>query len=247
MTKKARRATRPEYNERRATPTAKIINLNEYRVARKTKVEIIPRNRNQDLLLSKLENDQLKVIFAVGPAGCGKTLIATLTAIKLLKEKKVDKIVITRPNVALDDRDIGFLPGDILEKMMPWMMPIIDVLSEYYTPEEIKVMLEEKIIEMVPMAFIRGRTFKNAFVIVDEAQNTTMESMKSALTRIGDNSRMVVTGDLRQSDIGVKNGLQDFLARFQGTKHIDIVKFLHSDVERSVVVSEVLSVYGDVD
>ncbi len=211
---------------------------------KKQKIEIIPRNLNQEELLVALENHNKNIVFAVGPAGCGKTLIATLHAIKALKEGSVEKIVITRPNVAVDDKDIGYLPGDILKKMTPWMMPILDVFSEYFTQEEIKSMLEENIIEMVPIAFIRGRTFKNSYILIDEAQGTTINSMLSILTRIGENSKMVVTGDVAQSDRGRDNGLSDFINRFsKSSDRISLIQFVSKDVERHPVVKEILELY----
>jgi phosphate starvation-inducible PhoH-like protein len=162
-----------------------------------------------------------------------------------LNEGKYDKIVITRPNVAVDDKDIGFLPGDILAKMTPWMMPILDVFAEYYSQKEIVHMIEEKVIEIVPIAYIRGRTFKNSLIIVDEAQGTTTNSMLSILTRIGENSKMVVTGDIKQSDRGPTNGLADFLQRFESSDHIELIKFRQQDIERHPVIEEILKLYGE--
>ena len=224
-----------------------VIDLANFKKTKKRSVDITPRNVNQEDLMIALADDSQHIVFATGPAGCGKTMIATLAAIKALKAGEVEKIVITRPNVAVDDKDIGFLPGDILKKMTPWMMPILDVFAEYYDSAEIQYMLEENIIEMVPIAFIRGRTFKNAFILVDEAQGTTANSMLSILTRIGENSKMVVTGDLAQSDRGKDNGLADFLARFESSNHISVVKFEKSDVERHPVVKELLGIYKDKD
>jgi len=218
--------------------------------SKKTRVDIVPRNVQQENLVVALADDRKHIVFATGPAGCGKTLLSTLAAIKALKSGAVEKIVITRPNVAVDDKDIGFLPGDILKKMTPWMMPILDVFAEYYNANEIQYMLEENIIEMVPIAFIRGRTFKNAFIIVDEAQGTTANSMLSILTRIGENSKMVVTGDLAQSDRGTNNGLADFIRRFAGASsdHLELIEFTKSDVERHPVVKELLTkFYKDED
>ena len=222
-----------------------VIELNFPQKPKKQRVDIIPRNMTQELLLTSLENPSKYVTFAVGPAGTGKTLLATMHAIKCFKAGLVEKIVITRPNVAVDDKDIGYLPGDILKKMTPWMMPVLDVFAEYFTQPEIQAMLEENIIEMVPIAFIRGRTFKNAYILVDEAQGTTPNSLLSILTRIGEGSQMVVTGDLAQSDRGQDNGLKDFLDRFESSNHIDVIKFARCDVERHPVVKELLGIYKD--
>lgn len=225
--------------------TSNVIELNFPQKPKKQRVDIVPRNLSQENLVASLEDPSKYVTFAVGPAGTGKTLLATLHAIKCFKAGLVEKIVITRPNVAVDDKDIGYLPGDILKKMTPWMMPVLDVFAEYYNAAEIQAMLEENIIEMVPIAFIRGRTFKNAYILVDEAQGTTPNSLLSILTRIGEGSQMVVTGDLAQSDRGADNGLADFLNRFESSKHIDVIKFARADVERHPVVKELLGIYGD--
>lgn len=244
-TRRAKRANRPNPREERNLYNVQenVIELNFPRRQKSRNVKIIPRGVVQEDYIEALEDSNTHITFAIGPAGCGKTLLATQEAIKGLSEGKYEKIVITRPNVAVDDRDIGFLPGDILKKMTPWMMPILDVFSEYYSQKEIQAMIEENIIEMVPIAFIRGRTFKNAFIIVDEAQGTTANSMLSILTRIGENSKMVVTGDLAQSDRGIENGLADFLDRFTTSQHIKVIRFRQQDVERHAVVKEILDIY----
>lgn len=221
----------------------KVIQLFESR-AKKKRVEIVPRNISQETYLLALENPQYNMVFGIGPAGTGKTMLATEWAIKQLRAGLVDRVVITRPNLAVDDKDIGFLPGDIFKKMAPWMMPILDVFSEYYSQKEIEYMLEEKVLEMVPIAFIRGRTFKNAAIIVDEAQGTTVNSMLSILTRIGENSKMVITGDLDQTDRGGENGLADFVRRFESSERIAVCKFRHKDIERHKVIEEILAMYG---
>lgn len=242
--KRAKRANRPnpriDRNDRN-----NIIELQNVRRSRKKKIHLIPRNVAQEEYVDALLDDSLPIVIASGPAGCGKTLLATLAAIKAYNEGKCDKIVITRPNRAVDDKDIGYLPGDIFSKMMPWTLPILDVFKEYYSPREVELLLEEEILEVCPIAFIRGRTFKNSWVLVDEAQGTTKNSMLSILTRIGENSKMVVTGDTRQSDIGRNNGLQDFLDRFNHSDLIRTIGFHREDVERHPAVSEVLKIYGE--
>jgi phosphate starvation-inducible PhoH-like protein len=223
-----------------------IVNINNYRQrSTKQKVVLLPKNLAQEAYIDALENPSINIVFAHGYAGSGKTYLATLYAIKCLKEGSCDKIIISRPTIAVDDKDIGFLPGDILKKMAPWTKPVLDVLEEYYSVKEIAAMIEENIIELVPLAFIRGRTFKNSIVIVDEAQNTTRNSMLSALTRIGENSKMIITGDTKQTDRGKENGLSDFLYRFQGSKHIAVCHFDRSSVERHPVIGEILKLYGE--
>jgi phosphate starvation-inducible protein PhoH and related proteins len=209
-------------------------------------VKITPRNINQNNYLSKLEDQDKNIVFAIGPAGTGKTLIACQMGVKQLKEGLVDKLVVTRPAVSVDE-DHGFLPGTLEEKMAPWTRPIFDVLQEYYTSKEIEMMLKEGVIEISPLAYMRGRTFKNAYIIADEMQNATPNQMKMLLTRLGEGSKMVVTGDLRQADRLEDNGLLDFcrLLEKKRLRYLDIVYFDAGDIERHDAVKEVLDIYGD--
>ena len=209
----------------------------------------MPRNLNQETYIEKLLNPSNVIVFGVGPAGTGKTMLAVLAAIKEYKEGTVDRIVVTRPAVGVDDEKHGFLPGDLNSKMEPWTRPIFDVIQEYYSPNEVKKMLEEGVIEISPLAFMRGRTFKKAYIIADEMQNATPNQMKMLLTRIGDDSRMVVTGDIQQTDRReAQNGLINFgrlFEQFANSQFIRMVNFTHGDIERHPAVSEVLSIYGD--
>lgn len=211
----------------------------------KSRVDLIPKSVNQETYIENLENPDVNIVFAIGPAGTGKSYLATLYAIKCLKEGVVKKVVITRPNIALDDKDIGYLPGDIFGKMAPWTRPILEIFEEFYSTKTIASMLENNIIELLPMAFIRGRTLKNSIILLDEAQNTTRNSMVSALTRIGEGSKIVVTGDTKQSDRGTSNGLTDFLTRYQRNPRIAVVEFQPRDVERHPVISTILDWYGE--
>lgn len=225
-----------------------IIDFQEYTIDKKKAVKIIPRNTSQEIYCKKLLDPNKVTIFAIGPAGTGKTLLATQTAIKYLKEKQIEKIVITRPAVSVDEQH-GFLPGSLEKKMEPWTRPIFDVFSEYYYAKEIQNMLIEGIIEVSPLAYMRGRTFKNAFVLADEMQNATHNQMKMLLTRIGENSRMVVTGDLKQADRLEDNGLIQFIRLIKQSskdlKYVDIVNFGQKDIERHPAVKEILEIYGD--
>lgn len=222
-----------------------MVRIDQYQRQVKKKVALLPKNLAQERYIVALENPDINIVFAVGYAGSGKTYLATLYAIQQLKNGHCDKIVVTRPNIAVDDKDIGFLPGDIMKKMAPWTKPVLDVFEEYYSVKEIANMIEENVIELVPMAYLRGRTFKNAIILLDEAQNTTRNSMLSALTRIGENSKMIITGDVKQSDRGHSNGLTDFLARFEGSKHISVCKFDQDSVERHPIITEILRMYGE--
>lgn len=246
MTKRERRRMRKA--ERQLQLVGSVEPLEKEKPQRRLKkVEIKPRNFRQRRLLAALNNEDNSIVLATGPAGTGKTLLATLHAIKALQEKTIRKIVITRPAVSVEEQH-GFLPGDINDKMMPWLMPIIDVFEEYYHPEQVKQMIKDKVIEVAPLAYMRGRTFKDAIVILDEAQNTTPSQMKMITTRIGDNCRLFITGDGDQYDRGyARNGLGDFADRLReyGSDHIAVVAFDSGDVERAPIVAEVLALYAE--
>jgi len=233
--------------KKRFTSEVNIIDFQPYLPAKKQRVSIQARNANQKLYLSKLYAEHTSIVLAIGPAGTGKTMLAVQYGVKLFQEGKVDKIVVTRPAVSVDE-DLGFLPGDLNEKMAPWTRPIFDVLGEYYQTKEIAKMLEEGVIEISPLAYMRGRTFKNAYIVADEMQNATVNQMKMLLTRLGEGSKMVVTGDLAQADRLSDNGLIDFcklLEQKEYLEHIDIIQFEAKDIERHNAVKEVLAVYGE--
>ena len=232
--------------KKRFTSEVNIIDFQPYLPQKKQRVTLLPRNENQKIYLQKLQDDAKSIVLAIGPAGTGKTMLAVQHGIKLFQEGIVDKIVVTRPAVSVDE-DLGFLPGTLNEKMAPWTRPIFDVFQEYYKPADIAKMLDEGVIEISPLAYMRGRTFKNAYIIADECQNTTVNQMKMLLTRLGQGSKMVVTGDLAQADRLNDNGLIDFCDLLAGKKlkHIDIVEFDHRDIERHHAVKEILAIYGD--
>jgi phosphate starvation-inducible PhoH-like protein len=207
----------------------------------------LPKTLNQQKYVDYMENRNVSVVFGVGPAGSGKTLFACSSAIRELKQGYVDRIIITRPMVSVDE-ELGFLPGSIEQKMNPWTRPIFDVFSEFISFFEIKHMIDTGIIEISPLAFMRGRTFKRCFIIADEMQNSSPKQMKMLLTRLGEDSRMVVTGDLKQSDRSNDNGLYDFINRFQmveSTNSIQYVELNDHDIQRSAVVSSILKIYDD--
>jgi len=221
-----------------------VVNINTFQ--KKQSVNIIPRNKNQEQYVIKLLNESKDIVFGIGPAGTGKTLLAVQVAVKLFKEGKIDKIIVTRPAVSVDE-DLGFLPGTLEQKMAPWTRPIFDVLREYFNAREIEGMIEEGIIEIAPLAYMRGRTFKHSFILADEMQNATQNQMKMLLTRLGEGSMMAVTGDLAQADRLKDNGLINFtkLLKTKNTTHLDVVHFTQGDIERHEAVKEVLQVYGD--
>ena len=211
------------------------------------RVKLTPKSWNQEQYLKKLKNNKKKIVLAIGPAGTGKSLFASQVGIDMFMRGKYERIIITRPVMTVDE-DIGFLPGSLEDKMAPWMSPIYDIFGEYFYQSEIKAMIEEKTIEVCPLAFMRGRTFKKCWIIADEMQNATKNQLKMLLTRIGEKSKLVVTGDLEQNDRkDGDEGLADFLYRVKKNKSklITYQEFEISDIERCEVVKEVLDLYDD--
>jgi phosphate starvation-inducible PhoH-like protein len=203
-----------------------------------------PRNLSQKKLLHFLQNPSYRIIIASGPAGTGKTLFSVEEGLKKFIEGQIDKIIFTRPSISVDE-NIGFLPGTLEEKMAPWIRPLFDIIHNFISPKDLDRLIEEKIFEICPLGFMRGRTFKNCWIVADEMQNSTISQMKMLCTRIGENSKLVITGDLEQNDIKGKNGLDDFLDKIRGRRSssINSVEFNDDDVEREEVVKEVLDIY----
>jgi len=213
------------------------------------KRKLQPRGLSQRQYDRLLTDWSKSLVFAIGPAGTGKTLFAVHHAIQAFNSKEIRKIVITRPAVSVHE-DHGFLPGGLVDKMMPWVRPIFDIMTEYWSPQHVKWLMESELIEIAPLAFMRGRTFKDAWIIADEMQNATPEQMKMMLTRIGENSRMIITGDLAQHDRGYdKNGLQHIIQKMENSssRRISTVFFGKDDIERHPVVSEVLDLYDNIE
>lgn len=224
-----------------------VVRFDKFNRPKQRRPQIYPKNLNQENYLFKLQDPNLKIVFAIGPAGTGKTMLAVQWAVEQLQKGEIDRIIITRPAVSVDEEH-GFLPGDLNEKMAPWTKPIFDVIGESYNQREISRMVEEGIIETSPLAYMRGRTFKHAVVIADEMQNTTPSQMKMLLTRLGEGSKMIVTGDLNQADRPKENGLLDFLKLYSGfssRQFVDLCQFEIGDVERHPAVKEILAIYGD--
>jgi phosphate starvation-inducible PhoH-like protein len=214
-----------------------------------------PKTYNQKQYVEYLNNKKNDLIVVIGPAGSGKTMFACLKAIESLRKNDVNKIILTRPVVTVEE-DIGFLPGNIVKKMDPWTRPIFDIFLEYYSQSEVTKMVNDGVIEISPLAFMRGRTFKNAFIIADEMQNSSPNQMMMLTTRVGTSSRMVITGDLEQSDKFIDNGLKDFISKYNyytknneekddnSLNEIKLIKLNDSDILRSVLVEKVLKMYN---
>jgi phosphate starvation-inducible PhoH-like protein len=242
--KRAQVQQKEQYDPRFPT---NVINIDHRLNEKRRRVQIYPKSLSQETYLLKLNDPNKMIVFAIGPAGTGKTMLAVQWAIDQLKYGSADKIIVTRPAVSVDEEH-GFLPGDLNEKMAPWTKPIFDVIAENFNAKEIENFIKEGVIETSPLAYMRGRTFKNAVVVADEMQNATPSQMKMLLTRLGQGSQMVVTGDLQQADRPSNNGLLEFLGlynNFQGHRYVDLVKFDVQDVERHEAVKEILSIYGD--
>ena len=205
---------------------------------------IVARSQMQARYMTTIGESEM--VFATGPAGTGKTYLAVCAAAAMLTAGKVDRIVLSRPAVEAGER-LGFLPGDMREKVDPYMRPLYDALYDALPAEQVMKRLETGEIEIAPLAFMRGRTLSNAFVILDEAQNTSPVQMKMALTRIGESSRMVVTGDVTQIDLpgGVRSGLVDAIETLSGVKGIDFIHFTQADVVRHELVTRIIQAYDE--
>lgn len=214
--------------------------------------EYKPKTINQKIYKKSLYNPDIHLLFCTGPAGTGKTLFACQYAIETLQKQEIDKIIITRPNVAIDG-DMGYLPGDIKAKMHPYTLPIFDIFQEYYTKKDIENMVFENIIEIAPLCYMQGRTFKNSIIIADEMQNSTPFQMFMLLTRIGDKSKMIVTGDPMQTTIK-NNGLSDIIGKITNNyldiedmkkNNIDIINLYNNDIQRSNIVKNIEKLYNN--
>lgn len=236
-----------------------------------SKVNLKAQTPTQKIYIRKLKRDEHDILFATGPAGTGKTYIATLHAIQEYQAGNCKKIIITRPTVASGDEEYGFLPGTLMEKLAPWMIPIIDVFKEHYTVATVERMIRDEIIEIAPLGFMRGRTLKNCIVIADEMQNASVDQMKMLLTRIGEGTRMVITGDVEQHDRGhALSGLMHITGKLaerdakraatiqtdrlagdlfglpvnEDRDRLGVVRFSKADVVRHPVIEEVLDLYA---
>ncbi len=203
---------------------------------------IYPKTKNQELFLKEMRSKD--VVFAVGPAGTGKTYLAVAYAVSLFVEGKINRLILSRPAVEAGER-LGFLPGDMKEKIDPYLRPLYDALYEMMPGEEIDRKIVNNLIEIAPLAFMRGRTLNKSFIILDEAQNTLSTQMKMFLTRLGQNSKMVITGDLSQKDLpdNAKSGMQDAMEKLEKVKDIGFVHLNSSDVCRHTLVEKIINAY----
>jgi phosphate starvation-inducible PhoH-like protein len=224
------------------------INFRPQAVPKPKPPELRPKSLGQERLILSLLDDTTVITVAVGPAGTGKSYLAMLAAIRALRSGDCERIVLTRPAVGVDDERHGFLPGDLNAKMEPWTRPLLDILREYYHPRDIAKMLEDQIVEISPLAFMRGRTFKNAWIVADEMQNATPSQMKMLLTRLGQDSRITVTGDVEQTDRSTyNNGLLDLAVRLQAQSipGLTVCHLDNRDIQRHPMIGPILSLYQD--
>lgn len=207
---------------------------------------VFPKGLNQGRYLKAIR--EYDVVFGIGPAGTGKTYLAVAMAIAALKEKRVKRIILTRPAVEAGEK-LGFLPGDIAQKVNPYLRPLYDALFDLMGPDKVSRSLETGVLEIAPIAFMRGRTLNDSFVILDEAQNTTVEQMKMFLTRLGFNSMTVVTGDITQIDIDPsrRSGLVDAAAVLRKIKDLAFITFTEKDVVRHPLVQKIIKAYDEAE
>jgi len=203
---------------------------------------IYPKTKNQEIFLKQMRSKD--IVFAVGPAGTGKTYMAVAYAVSLFVEGKINRLILSRPAVEAGER-LGFLPGDMKEKIDPYLRPLYDALYEMMPGEEIDRKMVNNLIEIAPLAFMRGRTLNKSFIILDEAQNTLSSQMKMFLTRLGQDSKMVITGDLSQKDLpdNAKSGMQDAMEKLEKVKDIGFVHLNSSDVCRHSLVEKIINAY----
>ncbi len=215
----------------------------EYAITTPKKI-ISPQTKHQEEYLKAI--DEAEIVICIGPAGTGKTYLAVAKAVSYLLNGKVARIILTRPAVEAGEQ-LGYLPGDLKEKVAPYLRPLYDALYDMIPIEKVKRMIEEEIIEIAPLAYMRGRTLSDAFIILDEGQNTTKTQMKMFLTRLGWNSKAVVTGDVTQIDLSSKysSGLIDCEKRLKNINGVKIIYFDKGDVTRPTIVSEIIKAYEE--
>ena len=202
------------------------------------------KNVKQFKYIETIENST--ITFGIGPAGTGKTFLAVASAVKMYNDEKIKKIVLTRPAVEAGER-LGYLPGDLSQKIDPYLVPLFDSLEYFFGNETLQYLIEKRNIEIVPLAYMRGRTLNNACIILDEAQNATVSQIKMFLTRLGEDSKMIITGDETQIDLNNKDfsGLKKTRKSLSNIEEISVVEFKNSDIVRNKIVSKILEVFPD--
>ncbi len=216
--------------------------LGEAGAVRTERKLVTARSPNQAAYLRAL--DRYDLVFALGPAGTGKTYLAVAMAVAMLKQRRIERIILSRPAVEAGER-LGFLPGDLKDKVDPYMRPLYDALQDMLPEGKLQQRIDAGQIEIAPLAYMRGRTLSSAYVILDEAQNTTPSQMKMFLTRMGENSRMIITGDPSQTDLppGMPSGLSDAVRKLAGLQAVSVVQFHKKDVVRHPLVGEIIEAY----
>jgi len=243
---RGQKAQQRRFNQQAEIPK----NTIDFQAAQKIRtkpIELRPKSRNQEKLVIDLLDRSIPIVLALGPAGTGKSYLAVLAALRDLRMGHCDRIVLTRPAVGVENEQHGFLPGDLVRKMEPWTRPLLDIMKEFYHPRDIARMIDDEIIEISPLAFMRGRTFKHAWIVADEMQNATPNQMKMLLTRIGDGSKIVVTGDVEQADRTiVNNGLLDLALKLQQRQvpGLSVCQLGSRDIQRHPIIDSVLEIYN---
>ena len=235
-------------NKRMNQAVENTISFSQAPKAAPRRIDLIPRTRNQERLVLALQDSSQHIVVTVGPAGTGKTYLAMLAAVQALRTGECSRIVLTRPAVGVEGESHGFLPGDLNQKMEPWTRPLLDVMREYYRAQDIATMIQDQVVEIAPLAYMRGRTFKHAWIIADEMQNATPAQAKMLMTRIGQNSRIVITGDVEQADRHHSdNGLLDLCERLKANpvNGIAVCELGARDVQRHAIIGSILNLYKD--
>lgn len=226
---------------------AKYYNVNHVRhkLGRQQKLEavrtkfLVAKNEKQKQYIRLIK--EKTIIFAIGEAGTGKSYVSTSLALQELKAEKIEKIIITRPIVQVDE-DLGFLPGDLHEKINPYVLPIYNILKDYIDQKELTLLIEEKRIEIIPLAFMRGHTFSNCYVLCDEMENATYNQLKTLLTRLGPQGKLIINGDVTQSDLPYyqRGALQDIIDSLEELEEVGIVEFERADIVRHTLIGKIL-------
>ena len=245
ITNKETRILNNTFEERNSRSNVVSINPNNIRRSNKP-INLVPKSINQETYILALQNPDTDVVVAHGPAGTGKTYLAVLAAIAALRNGETERIVICRPKIAVDDEDHGFLPGDLNAKLAPWVKPVTDVMREYYGARELEYMIQEEIIEWAPLGMMRGRSIRDSWIILDEAQNSTPGQVKMLLTRIGTGSKIILCGDVEQSDRhDPENGLMDLCDRLakNPVSGMERCEFSTKDVQRHRLIGDIIRLY----